>query len=153
MNGANALMAAFVAVVVAAITGLITARTSRKTTAMQTDVSLSAEARQWVSQAQDDAREAKEDAAAARRESSEAVRRADAAERTLDQASADFDRRQRELIEQTDVLMRWIGRVVRESHTPALANIDHPAVRHLLETINGGPPGLTTDRLRVPPKA
>lgn len=151
MSGGGPLLAACVAVLVAFVTAMVTARTTRRANAVQGDVALSAESRQWVTQAQADAKEAKNDAAAARKESQEALVRADTAEQKLRGASAEFERRQEDLIHQTDLLMRWIGRVVREAHAPALVGHTDPEVRRLLETINGGPPGVTGDRLKINP--
>lgn len=133
MNGNTALIAAVVTVVVAFVGAVITARTTRRANSQQTDVSLSAEAREWVTQAQDDAREAKTESAAARKESQEA--------RTM---AHDATIELREVRAQTDSLIRWIERIVRANHDPMVSDA------RLREMVNGGPPELTSSRLRRP---
>jgi hypothetical protein len=133
MSTSTALIAAILTVVVAFITAIVTARTSRKATAQQTDVSLSAEARLWVTQAQSDAKEAKADAAEARRE-------AQAAQVTAHDAEIKL----REVSSLTDGLLRWAERIVRAAHDPAISDA------RLREMVNGGPPELSSSRLQAP---
>jgi hypothetical protein len=133
VSTSTALIAAILTVVVAFITAIVTARTSRRATAQQTDVSLSAEARQWVTQAQSDAKEAKTDAAEARKE-------AQAAQVT----AHDADIKLREVSSLTDGLLRWAERIVRAAHDPSITDA------RLREMVNGGPPELSTSRLQGP---
>lgn len=135
-GGSTPLIAAIVAVIVTFIGAVITARTSRRATAQQTDVSLSAESRQWVTQAQEDAKEAKSEAAAARKE-------AQAAQVT----AHDAEMRLREVSSLTDGLLRWAERIVRAAHDPAITDA------RLREMVNGGPPELSSTRLQRPDRA
>ena len=142
-GGSTPLIAAIVAVIVAFIGAVITARTSRRATAQQTDVSLSAESRQWVTQAQEDAKEAKSEAADARNEAAAARKEAQAAQVT----AHDAEMRLRDVSSLTDGLLRWAERIVRAAHDPAVSDA------RLREMVNGGPPELSSTRLQRPDRA
>lgn len=141
MTTSTAIIAGLVSIIIATVGGWITARVARRANEGQHEVALSAEARQWVTQAQADAKEAKNDAAAARDESERAWKRANQAERTMRAASDEFDRRMRERDAQLDSVMRWVERVVRTAQ-------DHP--EDLVRIVNGGPPEFTAGRLPRP---
>lgn len=94
------------------------------------EVSLSAESRQWLQQAQADAQGARNEAAAARKEATEARADAEAAGRAMRDATDRFES-----------VMRWVERVVRTAH-------DNPD--DLVRIVNGGPPELTASRIPRP---
>jgi hypothetical protein len=141
-----ALITGVVAVVVALIGGFFGWRNSGR-------ASMSSDQRAWLETAMKEARQAKADAnkaeesaaragmaaAEANRRSAEAEHRADDAERRLTTVTL-----------QAEDLIGWISRVVRVAHEIDVNQVDDPAVRRLVDVINGGPPTLTADRLRVP---
>lgn len=129
----TALIAGIIAVIVSAVGAFFTARTARSAHAGQNDVALSTEAREWVAQAQSDAKEAKIEAAEARREAQTAVSEAHMAEMNLREVSA-----------QTAGLVRWIERIVRIAHDDEVTDV------RFRQIVNGGPPELNALRSRLP---
>ncbi len=141
MTTSTAIIAGLVSAVITVLGALITARVTSRANAGQYDVALSAEARQWVTQAQADAKQAKADAAAASKEAQSAREEAADARRQLRDAADEFDRRLRDRDTRLESLMQWVERVVRTAH-------DNPD--DLVRVVNGGPPEFTTNRLRLP---
>jgi hypothetical protein len=134
VNLAPQVWAALIAAAATMLGYVITTRTSRRATeqnrqvtAEHAEVALSAETRQWLTQAQADAREARTESAGARREASSARLEAETAARQL-----------REVTESFASVMRWVERVVRTAH-------EHP--EDLVRIVNGGPPELSSTRV------
>lgn len=137
-----------IAVVVAAY---MTFRSSRRANLTTERISLSEQQLAWTQQAMTEAQAAKAEAkqalnaagvaeSAARAATSaaeSATRRAEAAEERLQEVSAVADN-----------LMQWIARVVRKAHADGIGDGASPAVLELLRVINGGPPEVTSARLR-----
>jgi len=137
VNTQTAIIAGLVSIIVATLGSVITARVARRANAGQYDVALSAEARQWANQAQAEVRELRTEIASARKEVGETRADADSAKREVQSVRDD-----------AASMMRWIERVVRNAHLPEVADTDDPDVKRLLAIINGGPPELTSSRLR-----
>jgi uncharacterized membrane protein YqiK len=133
----DSLVAALITAVVTTLTFVITSRTSRKATRQQAEISLSAEARLWVTQAQAEVKDLKVETAAAKKEAGQARQDADAAMREV-----------REVRAEAESMMRWIERVVRLAHLPEVSDTEDPDVIRLLNAINGGPPGVSSSQLR-----
>jgi hypothetical protein len=133
MNGTTSWLIAAVLAFSSVVSVIVTARVTRRANAGQQDVALSSEAREWVTQAQADAKEAKTEAAAARKEAKEAVSEAHSAEMNL-----------REVTAQTASLLRWIEGIVRVAHDPDVSDA------RFRQIVNGGPPELNALRDRLP---
>lgn len=141
MSSTGAMFTAIAAIVVSVIGGYFGWRNSGR-------ASMSADQRAWLQTAMDEARKAKteansaeESAGRAARAATEATNRADSAERRLNHVE-----------HKVDDLVQWIVKVVDAAHEVDSDQVIDPQVRRLLDVVNGGPPTLTADRLRIPPR-
>lgn len=131
--------------------GWMVYRNSRRANLTTDRESLSGQQLAWTQQAMTEAQAAKADAkqalaaaAVAEAAAKAAVSAADNATRRAEAA----EERLREVTQVADSLMDWIQRVVRKAHADGIDDSASPAVLELLRVINGGPPEITSDRLR-----
>lgn len=133
------------------IVGYLVYRNSQKANTTTERESLSGQQLAWTQQAMTEAQAAKADAkqalaAAALAES--AARTATAAAEAATRRADAAEQRLRDVTAVTDSLMDWIQRVVRKAHAEDIGDGASPAVLELLRVINGGPPEITSDKLR-----
>lgn len=121
----------------------VTRRVTMRAHAGQHEVSLSAEAREWVADARQEAAAAKTEAREAKAEAAAAEKTSKSAERRAD----DAERRIRAVNDQISDLVEWIARVVRHAQAVDPTVVDDPQVQRLLAVINGGPASLSQTRL------
>jgi type II secretory pathway component PulM len=105
----------------------------------------------WTQQAMTEATAAKAEARAATTSAIEAERAARAAGSAASAATERAEAAEARLIHVSDLtekLIDWIARVVRKAHAEGISDNATPAVSELLRVINGGPPEISTTRLR-----
>lgn len=142
---------AILSTIATVIGGWLVYRTSRKANATTETATLSASQLAWTQQAMNEATAAKVEARAATAAAGEAERSAKMAQDTADEASRRATVAEGRLAEVTtmaDRLIDWINRVVRKAHADGIGDDASPAVTELLRVINGGPPEISSSRLR-----
>ena len=147
MNGGTSAAIALGLAVASIVAAIITARTTRRAHRGQHEVSLSAEARGWVTQAQSEAQAAKDEAAEARAEASRArdeAAQARAESRVAASEAHDAQISLRQVNAQTASLLAWIERIVTAAHDPEISDA------RFRQIVNGGPPELNALRPRLP---
>jgi transposase-like protein len=98
----------------------------------------------WTQQAMTEATSAKAEAKEASTAAKAAGVAADAATARADAAEVKL----RQVSDMADKLIDWIARVVRKAHADGIDDGASPAVQELLRVINGGPPEISTSRLK-----
>ncbi len=136
-----ALFTAVAGIVVAVLTGYFGWRNSGR-------AAMSADQRAWLETAMREARQAKTDADHAQ----QSAAKANSAALEAGHRADDAERRLTAVTLQTEDLIGWISRVVRVAHDIDVDQVDDPNVRRLIEVVNGGPPTLTADKLRITPR-
>lgn len=142
---------ALLSAVATILVGWMVYRNSRKANATTENATLSAQQLAWTQQAMVEATSAKTEARAATVAAGEAERSAKTAREAADEATRRAtiaEGRLAEVTNLTDKLMDWIARVVHKAHAQGIEDSTSPAVNELLRVINGGPPEVSTSRLR-----
>ena len=150
-SGAQTWIPAVFTAIVALLGSYLVYRASRQANKTTENASLSASQLAWTQQAMTEATAAKAEARAATVAAGEAERSAKAARDTADEAArraATAESRLAEVTAITDRLIDWIARVVRKAHADGINEHATPAVTELLRVINGGPPEISSSRLR-----
>src|SRR3982751_1290331 len=142
---------AVVSAVITIIGSYLVYKNSRRANAITADASLSAQQLAWTQQAMNEATAAKTEARAATVSAGEAERSAKGAREAAGEATRRATLAESRLTEVTDVtnrLIDWIARVVRKAHAEGISDSASPEVSELLRIINGGPPEISSSRLR-----
>lgn len=150
-SGTQVWAPAVITAVASLAVGWMVYRSSRTANFTTDRANLSEQQLAWTQQAMTEAQAAKSEArqalaaaGVAEQAAKQAIAAADSATRRADAA----DQRLREVTATTDSLMDWIARVVRKAHVDGIDDGASPEVLELLRVINGGPPEISTDRLR-----
>jgi hypothetical protein len=131
--------------------GWLVYRSSRQANRTSDRATLAQQQLAWTQQAWTESQSAKLEAREAMAAAGVAESSARAASAAADSAARRADvaeQRLREVTTLTDSLVDWIARVVRKAHADGIDDRASPAVVELLRVINGGPPEITSDRLR-----
>lgn len=134
-----------------AIASFLVYRNAKSANAINGTAAFSQQQLAWTQQAMNEATSAKAEARSAVAAASEAERSAkaagDAAEAATRKATA-AESRLAEVDSLADKLLDWIARVVRKAHADGIRDGASPQVEELLRVINGGPPEVTSARIR-----